>query len=180
MRTITVSDYLVEELIANGITDVFGYQGGMIAYFFDSLAKYKSSISYHIPYNEQGGAFSACGYSQKSGQLGCAFCTSGPGFTNMLTGMANAFFDSIPVLFIAGQVNFKDKLHGLPMRQKGFQEIKTAEVSRPICKKSFDIETADQIVPSLREAISLAMSGRKGPVFLDIPIKFLFAHEGRI
>ena len=170
MRRITASDYIVEFLIKKGIKDVFGYQGGMIAYLFDSLKKYEGQINYHIPYHEQGGSFAANGNAQVSGKAGFCFVTSGPGFTNALTGMANAYCDSIPVIYIMGQVNFKDKKHGLQMRQKGFQEILAAEIAKPICKKSYDIETVDEIIPALNEAYDIAISGRKGPVFLDIPI----------
>lgn len=170
MRRITASDYIVEFLIKKGVKDVFGYQGGMIAYLFDSLKKYEGQISYHIPYHEQGGSFAANGNAQVSGKAGFCFVTSGPGFTNALTGMANAYCDSIPVIYIMGQVNYKDKKHGLKMRQKGFQEILAADIAKPICKKSYDIETVDEIIPALNEAYDIAMSGRKGPVFLDIPI----------
>ena len=111
MRKISVADYFVEFLIANGITDVFGYQGGMIAYIFDSLGKpqYKDKIRYHSCGNEQGAAIAACTYAQTSGKLGVAISTSGPGFTNMLTGIANAWFDSLPVLYVSGNVNTKGK-----------------------------------------------------------------------
>jgi len=170
MRRITASDYIVEFLIHKGVKEVFGYQGGMIAYLFDSLKRYEGQINYHIPYHEQGGSFAANGYAQVSGKVGFCFVTSGPGFTNAMTGMANAFCDSIPVIYIMGQVNYKDKKHGMPMRQKGFQEILAADIARPICKKSYDIDTVDQVIPALTEAYEIAMTGRKGPVFLDIPI----------
>ena len=166
----TVSDYIVEFLISKGIKHTYGYQGGMIAYLFDSLKKYEDKISYHVPYHESGGSFAACGGAQATGKCGFCFVTSGPGFTNALTGMANAFCDSIPVIYIAGQVNFKDKKHGMDIRQKGFQEILMAEIARPVCKKSYDIDTADQMVIALNEAYEIATTGRKGPVFLDIPI----------
>ena len=136
MRKMTVSDFIVEFLINVGVKNVYGYQGGMIAFLFDSFKKYESKIKYHISYNEQGCAFAANGDALISGEVGFCFVTSGPGFTNSLTGMANAFCDSIPVIFIAGQVNYKDKKHGLSMRQQGFQEIHMAEVARPIGKKS--------------------------------------------
>jgi acetolactate synthase-1/2/3 large subunit len=165
-----VSDFIVEFLISKGVTDVFGYQGGMITYLFDAFKRHEDKIKYHIPYNEQGASFAACGYAQSSGKLGFAFVTSGPGFTNLATGIANAYFDSIPTMFISAQVNFKDKRHGAPYRQKGFQEINAPEIAKPMVKKSYDIETGDQIYSSLLEAYNIAMGGRKGPVFLEIPI----------
>lgn len=82
MKELSVADYFVEFLIANGVKDVFGYQGGMIAYIFDSLAKYRDQISYHSCATEQGAALAACGYAQSSKKLGVAISTSGPGFTN--------------------------------------------------------------------------------------------------
>jgi acetolactate synthase-1/2/3 large subunit len=167
---LTVADYIVEFLISKGVTDVFGYQGGMITYLFDSFKKYDDKIRYHIPYNEQGAAFAACGYAQSSGKLGFAFVTSGPGFTNLATGIADAYFDSIPTMFISAQVNFKDKRHGAAYRQKGFQEINAPEIAKPMVKKSYDIDTGDQIISALTEAYEIAMGGRKGPVFLEIPI----------
>lgn len=109
MRKISVADYFVEFLIANKVTDVFGYQGGMIAYIFDSLGKYRNEINYHSCGSEQGAALAACGYAQTTGKMGVAISTSGPGFTNLLTGMADAWFDSVPVLFVSGNVNTKDK-----------------------------------------------------------------------
>lgn len=170
MRKITASDYIVEFLISKGIKHTYGYQGGMIAYLFDSLKKYEGQIYYHVPYHESGASFAACGGAQVTGKCGFCFVTSGPGFTNALTGMANAYCDSIPVIYIAGQVNYKDKKHGLDIRQRGFQEILMAEIARPICKKSYDIDTVDQIVDALHEAYQIATTGRKGPVFLDVPI----------
>ena len=170
MRKITAADYITEFLISKGVKHTYGYQGGMIAYMFDSLKKYDGQISYHVPYHESGGSFAACGGAQSTGKCGFCFVTSGPGFTNALTGMANAYCDSIPVIYIAGQVNYKDKKHGLEMRQKGFQEILMAEVAKPVCKKSYDIDAVDQIVDAINEAYEIAMTGRKGPVFLDVPI----------
>jgi acetolactate synthase-1/2/3 large subunit len=165
-----VADYIVDFLIKKKVTDVFGYQGGMITYLFDALKKRSDEIQYHIPYNEQGAAFAANGYAQVTGKLGFAFVTSGPGFTNLLTGIANAFFDSVPTMFISAQVNWKDKRHGRPLRQLGFQEIDAPDIAKPVVKKSYDVEFGSEIVNVLNDAYFVAMSGRKGPVFLEIPI----------
>ncbi len=170
MRQITAADYFAEFLIANGITDVFGYQGGMIAYIFDSLGRYREQIRYHSCSNEQGAALAACAYAQASGRLGVAISTSGPGFTNLVTGIANAWFDSIPVLFLSGQVNTKDKKRARPLRQLGFQEIQAVRVAEPIVKKAYDVDTDTDIPQCLNDAFMTAMSGRKGPVYLDFPI----------
>ena len=131
MKEITVADYFVEFLISNGIKDVFGYQGGMIAYIFDSLSRYRNQISYHVFATEQGASFAACAYSQSTGLPSVVITTSGPGFTNTLTGMANAWFDSIPVIFVSGNVNTKDKRRANRFRQNGFQEIQASKIAEP-------------------------------------------------
>ena len=170
MEKINVGDYIVEFLYKHGVTDVFGYQGGMITYLFDAFARHKDKILYHETYNEQGAAFAACGYAQVTGKVGFAFSTSGPGFTNLMTGIANAYYDSTPVIFVSGQVNFKDKKHGMPLRQKGFQEIIAPEIAKPITLGSFDIDYGTQIVDTFNKAYELAMSKRRGPIFIEIPI----------
>lgn len=172
MNKITVADYFVEFLIANGVTDVFGYQGGMIAYIFDSMGKpqYRDKISYHSCGNEQGAALAACSYAQTSGKLGVAISTSGPGFTNMLTGIANAWFDSIPVLFVSGNVNTKDKRRNSGFRQNGFQEIQAAPMAAPVTKHAEEIELTTDYAECFNNAIKIAMTDRRGPVYLDLPI----------
>lgn len=170
MRKISVADYFVEVLIANGVTDVFGYQGGMIAYIFDSLGKYRDKISYHVCCNEQGAAFAACSYSRATGKLGVAITTSGPGFTNLVTGIANAWFDSLPVLFVSGNVNTKDKKRVSHFRQNGFQEIQAATIASPITKASIEVELDTNYIQCFGDAIAVAMQDRKGPVYLDLPI----------
>ena len=172
MRKISVADYFVEFLIANGVTDVFGYQGGMIAYIFDSMGKpqYRDKISYHSCGNEQGAAIAACSYAQSSGKLGVAISTSGPGFTNMLTGIANAWFDSIPVLYVSGNVNTKDKKRTSGFRQNGFQEIQAADMAKPVTKKSVELELYTKYIECFDDAIRTAMTDRRGPVYLDLPI----------
>ena len=170
MRKISVADYLVEFFIANGVTDVFGYQGGMVCHIFDSLGIYKDKINYHSCGNEQGAAFAACGYAQATGKLGVIITTSGPGFTNALTGLANAWFDSVPVMLISGQVNTKDKRRSYPFRQFGFQEIQAVPMAEPIVKKAYDVDLGMDYVALLDEAYKIAFTGRKGPVYLDFPI----------
>lgn len=170
MRQVNVADYICEFLISKGIHDAFGYQGGMIAYFFDALGKYKDQIELHVPYNEQGAAFAANGFAQISGKCGFACSTCGPGFMNLLGGMANAYLESIPMIFISAEVNWKDKAHDLPLRQRGFQQMNEHEVAIPICKKVYDINYGYEIKDALREGYRIATTGRKGPVFFEIPI----------
>ena len=170
MRELSVSDYFIEFLIENKITDVFGYQGGMIAYIFDSIGRYKDRITYHPCGNEQAAAFEACAWSQATGRCGIAISTSGPGFTNLLTGMANAWFDSIPVIFVSGNVNTKDKKRDRPFRQDGFQEIQAVKIAEPIVKKTFELELDMNYASLFDDALRTAISDRKGPVYIDLPI----------
>lgn len=170
MREITTADYLMEFLIANGVTDVFGYQGGMVAHIFDSMGNYRDRIGYHELATEQGAALAACGWAQATGRLGVVVTTSGPGFTNALTGLANAWFDSVPLMLISGQVNTKDKRRGYTFRQYGFQEIQAPAVAAPICKKTCEVDAGFDIPAILEDAYRTAMGGRRGPVFIDMPI----------
>lgn len=166
----TVADYFIEFFIKNDVSDVFGYQGGMIAYLFDSLGRHRDKIKYHEFANEQGAALAACGFSQATGRVSVVLSTSGPGFTNMLTGIANAWFDSIPIVFISGQVNTKDKRRTLSVRQLGFQEIQSTEIAKSITKKTYEIDDDTDIRLCLVDAWNTMLSGRKGPVFMDLPI----------
>ena len=170
MRELSVADYFVEFLIANQITDIFGYQGGMIAYIFDSIGKYKDKITYHPCGNEQAAAFEACAWAQTTGKCGVAISTSGPGFTNLLTGMANAWFDSLPVMFVSGNVNTKDKKRNRPLKQDGFQEIQAVKIAEPIVKKTYELELGMDYVDVFNDALATTMAGRKGPVYVDLPI----------
>lgn len=165
-----VSDYIVEYLIKNDIRDIFGYPGGMVTHLMDSLGKRRNEIATHITYHEQGAAFAACGYAQASGKVGVAFATSGPGATNLLTGVCNAYFDSIPTVFITGQVNTNEAKGELRIRQKGFQETDIVSMVSGVTKAAIYIRDAGMVAESLEQAFFLAMSGRKGPVLLDVPM----------
>ncbi len=164
------SDYIVQYLIDKKITDVFGYPGGMVTHLMDSFSKYQSDIAAHVTYHEQGAAFAACGYAQASHKVGVAYATSGPGATNLITGICNAYFDSIPVLFITGQVNTFESKGSLAVRQRGFQETDIVAMVDSVTKYSVRIEDANQIRYQLDKAFYFATSGRKGPVLLDIPM----------
>jgi len=165
-----IIEYLVLRLMQQGVTDVFGYPGGMVTYLMDDLDKHWDKISVHINYHEQAAAFAACGYAQVSNNLGVAFATSGPGATNLITGICNAYFDSLPVLFITGQVNTYESKGNLPMRQKGFQETDVVELVQSVCKYSKKVEKPEELPEILETAIKAAMEGRRGPVLLDIPM----------
>ena len=165
-----VSDYIVEYLIEQGITDVFGYPGGMVTHLMDSFSKYNDKICAHVNYNEQASAFAACGYAQVTGRTGVAYATSGPGATNLITGIANAYFDSIPTIFITGQVNTYELGGSICVRQKGFQETNIVEIVKPITKAAYQVKDEKKIRYYLEKAFHEANSGRQGPVLLDIPM----------
>lgn len=168
-----VSDYIVEYLISKGVTDVFGYPGGMVTHLMDSFSKYESNISQHVCFHEQAGAFEACGYAQRSGKLGVAFATSGPGATNLITGICDAWFDSIPVIFITGQVNTNEMKGGLHVRQRGFQETDIVSMVNGVTKYAKTVVRAEDIPTEFDKAVGAAFSGRRGPVLLDIPMNVL-------
>lgn len=162
------SDYIVEYLINKGITDVFGYPGGMVTHLMDSLCRYHNQITSHVTYHEQGAAMAACGYAQVSGKTGVAYATSGPGATNLITGIANAYMDSIPTLFITGQVNSFEQKGELKVRQRGFQETDIVSMVKPVTKFAVQVNDANKIKYYLDKAFFVANHDRKGPVLLDI------------
>lgn len=162
------SDYIVEYLIDKDITDVFGYPGGMVTHLMNSFSKYQDRIRAHVTYHEQGAALAACGYAQASGKTGVAYATSGPGATNMITGIANAYMDSIPVVFITGQVNSFEQKGDLQVRQRGFQETDIVSMVSGITKYAVQVNSAEKLKWHLDNAFYIANEGRKGPVLLDI------------
>ena len=164
-----ISDFIVQFLEDRGVSDVFGYPGGMVTHFLDSLNK-SSKIHTHINYHEQGSSFSACGYAQINGSPTVAFSTSGPGATNMITGICNSWFDSIPALFISGQVNTYERKDGLPLRQRGFQETDIISIINSVTKYSIQITRKEDICYEFEKCWYLAIEGRPGPVYVDIPM----------
>lgn len=165
-----VSDYIVEFLIQKGIDNVFGYPGGMVTHLMDSFSKYNEKIQAHVCYHEQAASFEACAYAQASNRLGVAYATSGPGATNLITGICNAYFDSIPVLFITGQVNTFESKGSYNIRQRGFQETDIVSMVKNVTKYAVYVEDENKIGFYLEKAYQLATTGRKGPVLLDIPM----------
>ena len=164
-----VSDYIADFLYSKGITTVFGYQGGMITHVIDSIGNHKS-IDYIQCYHEQTAAIAAEGYAKETGNIGCAVSSSGPGVTNMMTGIADAYFDNVPVLYITGQVNTYEYKYDKPIRQQGFQEMEVASLVSPITKYAKFLDNAEEVPYELEKAFFMAFEGRKGPVLLDIPL----------
>lgn len=165
-----ISDYIVDFLIQKKVTDVFGYPGGMVTHLMESFSKRADEIVAHINYHEQASAFAACGYAQAGNGTGVAYATSGPGATNLITGVCNAYYDSTPVLFITGQVNVNESKGNLGVRQKGFQETDIVSMVQNVTKYSAYIDKPEDIRFHLEKAWYFANEGRKGPVLLDIPM----------
>jgi acetolactate synthase-1/2/3 large subunit len=172
-----ISDYITSFFVEHLIEYVFGYQGGMITHLVDSISKNKN-IQFIPCYHEQSAAIAAEGYARASGKFGVAISTSGPGATNMITGIANAFFDSIPVVYITGQVNTYEYKYQKPIRQSGFQETDIVSIVTPITKYAVMIDDAARIKYELEKAVFMATTGRKGPVLLDIPMNIQRSEVG--
>lgn len=164
-----VTDYIIEYIVEQGVTDIFGYPGGVICHFMDSATKYTSDINVHINYHEQAAAFAACGYAQEKCGVGVAFSTSGPGATNLVTGIANAYFDSIPVVFFTGQVDTYGLKGKLPIRQRGFQETDMLSIVKSITKYAVRVDSPENIRYELEKAFYIAKEGNPGPVLIDLP-----------
>lgn len=163
------SDYIVSFFHERGVNVVFGYIGGMIAHLVDSLDK-NPDVRYVQTYHEQTAAIAAEGYALESGKFGVAIATSGPGATNMITGIADAYFGNIPVLYITGQVNSYEYKYDKPIRQQGFQETDVVSIVKPITKYAVMVDSADELRYELEKAIYIATTGRKGPVLIDLPM----------
>lgn len=157
------SDIIVKTLIEQGCETVFGYPGGQILNVYDSLYKYQNEINHVLTAHEQGAAHAADGYARTTGKVGVVISTSGPGATNLVTGIATAYLDSIPMVAICGNV---------PTTQIGtdsFQEIDITGVTLPITKHNYFVGDVEDLADTIREAFKLAKSGRPGPVLIDVP-----------
>lgn len=163
-----LSDYVASFLKKIGVKKAFVLQGGASAHLIDSIA-YCDGIDYICNQHEQATAMSADGYARISKELGVAISTSGPGATNLLTGCATSYYDSIPVLFLTGQVASFRLKGDLKIRQLGFQETDTVDIFSPVTKYATLLEKPDDIAYELEKAVFIAMQGRKGPVLIDIP-----------
>ena len=156
----TGAQILWECLVREGVTTVFGYPGGAILPAYDAMLDYP--IRHVLVRHEQGATHMADGYARASGKVGVAIATSGPGATNMVTGIATAMMDSVPIVCITGQVG--SKLIG----SDGFQETDITGVTLPITKHNYLVTRAQDLAPAMREAFHIAASGRPGPVLIDI------------
>jgi len=163
------SDYIVQFLAEQKIDKVFGYIGGAVAHFYDSLDK-NEQIEIVNTIHEQGAGFAAEGYARVTGKTGVATATSGPGATNLITPIGSCFFDSVPTLFITGQVNTYEYKYNQPVRQIGFQETDIVSIIKPITKYAVMVDDIANLKYELEKGYFLSQEGRKGPVLIDIPM----------
>lgn len=161
----TGAQYIIESLIKRGTTDAFGIPGGVVLGLLYEMESYKPQFTPHLSYHEQCAGFAACGYAQVSGKIGVAYATRGPGFTNLITAIADAYYDSLPTLFITA--------HSVPcppegMRVMSDQEMDTCGMVRNITKMAVRLDDEGAFAETIDRALDIAVEGRKGPVFLDI------------
>ncbi len=157
------SDIIAEVLIEHGVDTVFGYPGGAVLNIYDALYKYRDKIRHILTAHEQGASHAADGYARATGKTGVVIATSGPGATNLVTGIATAYMDSVPMVAITGNVS--TSLIG----RDAFQEVYITGITMPITKHNFMVQDISELAPILREAFKIANTGRKGPVLVDIP-----------
>ncbi len=156
------SEIVVECLKEQGVDTVFGYPGGTILNIYDTLYKHSDEIRHILTSHEQGAAHAADGYARATGKVGVCLATSGPGATNLVTGIATAYMDSVPVVAITANVT-------LPMLGKdSFQEVDIAGVTMPITKHGYIVKNVEELADTIRRAFTIARSGRPGPVLVDI------------
>ena len=154
---------VIETLIEQGVTDVFGYPGGQVLNIYDELYKASDRLNHYLAAHEQGASHAADGYSRVTGKVGVVIATSGPGATNLVTGIATAMLDSIPMVAITG--NVPTTLIG----KDSFQEINITGITLPITKHNYFVSDVTELADTIREAFQIAKSGRPGPVLIDIP-----------
>ena len=157
------SEILVNVLLEQGVDTVFGYPGGAVLNIYDALYKYRDRLTHYMTAHEQGAAHAADGYARATGKTGVVIATSGPGATNLVTGIATAYMDSVPMVAITG--NVPNDLIGAD----SFQEVYIAGITLPITKHNFVVRRVEDLADTVRRAFEIAGSGRPGPVLIDIP-----------
>lgn len=160
---LTGAQIVIECLKEQGVDTVFGYPGGAILNVYDELYKHRDEIRHILTSHEQGASHGADGYARSTGKVGVCLATSGPGATNLVTGIATAYMDSVPVVAITCNV-------GVPLLGKdSFQEIDIAGITMPITKHNFIVKDVEKLADTIRRAFAIATKGRPGPVLVDIP-----------
>src|SRR5438105_13738198 len=156
------SEALLEALIVEGVDTIFGYPGGAIMPIYDALYDYHDRLKHILVRHEQGGIHAAQGFARASGRVGVVFATSGPGATNLVTGLADAMIDSTPLVCITGQV------YAHLLGTDAFQEVDVLNITTPVTKWNYQVTDATEIPAVLAKAFYIAGSGRPGPVVIDI------------
>jgi len=157
------SDIIVKTIIEQGCDTVFGYPGGQIIDVYDSLYQYQNEIRHILTAHEQGAVHAADGYARSTGKTGVVIATSGPGATNLVTGIATAYIDSVPMIIVTGNVVREQ------IGSDSFQEIDITGITLPITKHNYFVDSIDMLADTIREAFEIAASGRPGPVLIDVP-----------
>ncbi len=165
-----LTDALAQILKEKKIDHVFGLQGGAVVHIFDSLEKKKIRVTYTN--HEQSAALASVAYAKASDKIGCTVVTTGPATTNSITGLLAAWQDSVPCLFISGQSRSQHTSYGKKVRQVGTQEVNICDIVRPITKYQKFITQKDNFIDELNKAIRIAITGRKGPVWIDLPLEY--------
>ncbi len=159
---LTGSQILIECLKEQGVDTIFGYPGGQVLNIYDELYRHQDEIRHILTSHEQGASHAADGYARATGKVGVCLATSGPGATNLVTGIATAYMDSVPMVAITGNVP-------VPLLGKdSFQEVDIAGITMPITKHNFIIKDITKLADTIRRAFKIAKSGRPGPVLIDI------------
>lgn len=157
------AEIILECLLEQGVDTVFGFPGGAVLPLYDALYSYRDRINHILTSHEQGAAHAADGYSRSTGKVGVVFATSGPGATNLVTGIATAYMDSVPVVAITGNVT-------VPLLGKdSFQEVDITGITMPVTKHNFIVKDVNDLARTIRLAFQIAQEGRPGPVLIDVP-----------
>ena len=160
---LTGAQIIIECLKEQKVDTIFGYPGGAILNVYDELYKHRDEIRHILTSHEQGASHAADGYSRSTGKVGVCMATSGPGATNLVTGIATAYMDSVPLVAITCNV-------GVPLLGKdSFQEVDIAGITTPITKHNFIVKDVEKLADTIRRAFQIAAKGRPGPVLVDIP-----------
>jgi len=159
---LTGSQILVECLKEQGVDTIFGYPGGSVLNIYDELYRHQSEIRHILTSHEQGASHAADGYARSTGKVGVCLATSGPGATNLVTGIATAYMDSVPMVAITGNVSVN------LLGKDSFQEVDITGITMPVTKHNFIVKDVNNLAETLRRAFEIAQSGRPGPVLVDI------------
>ena len=160
---LTGAEVIIECLLEEGVDTVFGYPGGQVIPLYDAIYEYKGRIRHILTAHEQGASHAADGYARSTGKVGVCIATSGPGATNLVTGLATAYMDSSPVVAITGNVPLS------LLGRDSFQEVDITGITMPITKHNYIVKNIEELADTVREAFRIAREGRPGPVLIDVP-----------